>query len=43
MLKGVVCYCEDKKNALCYIEIYEQKIISDDDSEEKEVEIKIGY
>jgi thiol-disulfide isomerase/thioredoxin len=39
ILQGVIYFCEDKKNALCYVKSYEQKIIAD--SKEKSVEIQI--
>lgn len=42
LLQGTIYYCEDKKNALCYIKSYEQKIIADSDEKAAEIEIKLG-
>lgn len=42
VLQGTIYYCEDKKNALCYIKSYEQKIVADDDVDNVEIELKLG-
>lgn len=42
ILQGTIYYCEDKKNALCYVKSYEQKIIADDDEKTAEIVIKLG-
>jgi len=41
LMQGTIYYCEDKRNALCYIKSYEQKISAS--GEGAEIEIKIGY
>ena len=41
LMQGTIYYCEDKRNALCYIKSYEQKISAG--GEASEVEIKLGY
>ncbi len=43
ILQGTIYYCQDKKNALCYIKSYEQKITVDADVKGSEIEIKLGY
>jgi thiol-disulfide isomerase/thioredoxin len=44
LLQGSIYYCEDKKNALCYVKSYEQKLIIDDAKDAKlDFEIKLGY
>ncbi len=43
MLQGTIYYCEDKKNALCYVKSYEQEIAVDGDSKVLDVAIKLGY
>lgn len=44
LLQGSIYYCEDKKNALCYVKSYEQKLIVDGAKDAKiEFEIKLGY
>lgn len=42
LLQGTIYYCEDKRNALCYIKSYEQKITADDDEKSGEIVIKLG-
>jgi hypothetical protein len=42
VVQGVIYYCEDKKNALCYIENYEQTLqVSDEFSNEEGININI--
>jgi thiol-disulfide isomerase/thioredoxin len=43
MLQGTIYYCEDKKNALCYIKSYEQKLTADSDQVRVNIDIKLGY
>ena len=43
LLQGSIYYCEDKKNALCFVKSYEQEINADDDEKNLEIEIKLGY
>jgi thiol-disulfide isomerase/thioredoxin len=43
LLQGSIYYCEDKKNALCFVKSYEQEITADGDEKDVEVEIKLGY
>lgn len=43
ILQGVIYYCEDKKNSLCYIKSYEQQIIANQESKSKEIEMKLGF
>ena len=42
MLQGSIYYCEDKRNALCYIKSYEQKIVAGGAEEKVVLEIKLG-
>lgn len=42
VLQGVIYYCKDKKNALCYIKSYEQKIVADNEENALEIEIVLG-
>lgn len=42
LLQGTIYYCEDKKNSLCYIKSYEQKVTADSDEKAAEIEIKLG-
>lgn len=42
LLQGVIYYCEDKKNALCFVKSYEQKILVDSGSELEQIEVKLG-
>ncbi len=41
-LQGVIYYCEDKKNSLCYVKSYEQKVAADDGEKQDTVTIKLG-
>jgi thiol-disulfide isomerase/thioredoxin len=41
LIQGTIYYCEDKKNALCYVKSYEQKISAK--GTETEMKIKLGY
>ncbi len=43
ILQGVVYYCEDKSNALCYVKSYERKIIADDGEKNSEIIIKLAH
>lgn len=43
LLQGVIYYCEDKANALCFVNSYEQKLVANTSAESKEVVIKIAY
>ena len=43
MLQGVIYYCENKKNALCYISSYEQKLKADDNEKNNSVIIELLY
>jgi thiol-disulfide isomerase/thioredoxin len=43
MLQGTIYFCEDKKNSLCYIKSYEQRIEADSGEEKSQIEIKLGY
>lgn len=43
ILQGTIYYCEDKKNALCYVKSHEQKITADSDEKVVGVEVKLGY
>ena len=31
LLQGVIYYCEDKQNSLCYVKSYEQKVVASDE------------
>jgi thiol-disulfide isomerase/thioredoxin len=42
LLQGSIYYCEDKKNSLCFVKSYEQKIKVDDDKN-SEIELRLGY
>ena len=42
-LQGVIYYCENKKNALCYVKSYEQKIKADNDEKSDEIIIELDY
>ncbi len=42
VLQGVIYYCQDKKNALCYVKSYEQKIIADSAAKDVEIELNLG-
>ena len=43
MLQGAIYFCEDKRNSLCYIKSYEQRIEADSGEEKSQIEIKLGY
>jgi hypothetical protein len=43
MLQGTIYFCEDKKNSLCYIKSYEQRIEADSGEEKTQIQIKLGY
>lgn len=43
ILQGVVYYCEDKANALCYINSYEQKLLVDAAEKNEVVVVKLAY
>ncbi len=43
MLQGVIYYCENKKNALCYVSSYEQKLKSDGDEKNNSINIELIY
>ncbi len=43
VLQGVIYYCEDKPNALCYINSYEQKLDVDADEKNSQVVIRLAY
>ena len=43
ILQGVIYYCEDKKNALCYINSYEQKLVVKSGEKNQQVTIKLAY
>jgi hypothetical protein len=42
VLQGAIYYCQDKKNALCYVKSYEQKIITDNGAQSSTIEIELG-
>jgi sugar lactone lactonase YvrE len=42
LLQGSIYYCEDKKNALCFVKSYEQRI-DVGDNKNSEIQIKLGY
>ena len=43
LLQGVIYYCEDKANALCYIKSYEQKLNADAVTKENQITIQITH
>lgn len=43
MLQGVIYYCENKKNALCYVSSYQQKLKSDGDEKTNSINIELIY
>ena len=43
MLQGSIYYCEEKRNALCYIKSYEQRIVADADEKAVVIDLKLGY
>jgi len=42
LLQGVIYYCEDKSNALCYVKSYEQKVAVDSIGVDQ-VDVELGY
>jgi thiol-disulfide isomerase/thioredoxin len=42
-LQGVLYYCEDKENALCYVKSYEQKVKAMKGEENKEIIVTLDY
>lgn len=42
-LQGVIYYCEDKADALCYVKSYEQKIKADKKEKSKKVVVQLDY
>ncbi len=42
LLQGVIYYCEDKTNALCYIKSYEQGVSVDGNEQNSQIVINIG-
>ncbi len=42
VLQGVIYYCETKKNALCYVKSYEQKIKASGNSDKMEITLEVG-
>ena len=43
LLQGVIYYCEDKQNALCYVKSYEQKLKAESGGNLSEVEVNLGF
>lgn len=43
MLQGSIYYCEEKRNALCYIKSYEQRVNADADEKAVVIDLKLGY
>lgn len=43
LLQGVIYYCQDKSNALCYVKSYEQNLRVDVGEKNGEVVIKLAY
>lgn len=43
MLQGSIYYCENKKNALCYVSSYEQKLKSSEDEKNNSINIELIY
>ncbi|MDX2082855.1 MAG: thioredoxin-like domain-containing protein [Rickettsiales bacterium] len=43
VVQGVIYYCENKINALCYINSYEQKLLVNDDEKNTEIILKLAY
>lgn len=42
-LQGVIYYCEDKENALCYVKSYEQKIKADKENKTQQIVVELDY
>jgi thiol-disulfide isomerase/thioredoxin len=40
-LQGVIYYCEDKKNALCYVKSYEQKVSADNHEKNDKIIVEL--
>ena len=43
ILQGTIYFCEDKKNSLCYIKSYQQKVNAYPDEKLAEIVVKLGY
>lgn len=43
ILQGVIYYCENKENSLCFIKSYEQQISINKESNKTELTIKLGH
>lgn len=43
VLQGVIYYCQDKKNALCYVKSYQQKVVADGSEKNDKIELKLAY
>ncbi len=43
MLQGTIYYCENKKNALCYISSYEQQVKANEDETTNSISIELLY
>lgn len=43
ILQGVIYYCENKENSLCFVKSYEQEILINKDSKRTELTIKLGH
>ncbi len=43
LMQGVIYYCENKYNSLCFINSYEQKLEVSSSAKNKNIVIKIGY
>lgn len=43
MLQGVIYYCENKKNALCYVSSYQQELNADADEKNNSLNIELIY
>ncbi|MBU6338574.1 MAG: redoxin domain-containing protein [Rickettsiales bacterium] len=42
-LQGVIYYCEDKQNALCYVKSYEQNVAVESDEKNDKITVKLDY
>jgi len=42
LLQGVIYFCEDKENALCFVKSYEQRVIADDDEKNDKINIELS-
>ncbi len=43
VLQGVIYYCEDKANSLCYIKSYEQRLNVNSNEKNNQISVKIAY